>query len=130
MPEHHPGDLGGTMRLGKRRTVFTNKDSVMCKFYPHLYVLFYICPGVLHAATCSCDIRDMHEKLDRSTILNRKFVFFTSLFFIPFISLLHLRFKLVDTSSPFHLSLCFACCCIQLWLWMFHCTRTSVLSLL
>ncbi|XP_069061137.1 CTP synthase 2 isoform X3 [Pleurodeles waltl] len=29
MPEHHPGDMGGTMRLGKRRTVFKTEDSVL-----------------------------------------------------------------------------------------------------
>ena len=29
MPEHNPGQMGGTMRLGKRKTVFTNKDSLM-----------------------------------------------------------------------------------------------------
>ena len=29
MPEHNPGDMGGTMRLGKRRTIFKHKDSVI-----------------------------------------------------------------------------------------------------
>ena len=29
MPEHNPGQLGGTMRLGKRRTNFKKKDSVL-----------------------------------------------------------------------------------------------------
>ena len=29
MPEHNPGQMGGTMRLGKRRTVFTNQSSLM-----------------------------------------------------------------------------------------------------
>ncbi|XP_030058169.1 CTP synthase 2 isoform X2 [Microcaecilia unicolor] len=33
MPEHHPGDMGGTMRLGKRRTVFKMEDSVLRKLY-------------------------------------------------------------------------------------------------
>lgn len=33
MPEHNPGDMGGTMRLGKRKTVFTTKDSVLRKLY-------------------------------------------------------------------------------------------------
>ena len=33
MPEHNPGNLGGTMRLGKRRTVFkTTQQSVLCKY--------------------------------------------------------------------------------------------------
>ncbi|KAH0631281.1 hypothetical protein JD844_005561 [Phrynosoma platyrhinos] len=31
MPEHNPGQMGGTMRLGKRRTVFQTKNSVMSK---------------------------------------------------------------------------------------------------
>ncbi|XP_069492900.1 CTP synthase 2 isoform X2 [Ambystoma mexicanum] len=33
MPEHHPGDMGGTMRLGKRRTVFKTDDSVLRNLY-------------------------------------------------------------------------------------------------
>ncbi|KAM9170250.1 CTP synthase 2 isoform 2-T2 [Pangshura tecta] len=33
MPEHNPGDMGGTMRLGKRRTVFKTEDSVLRKLY-------------------------------------------------------------------------------------------------
>lgn len=31
MPEHNPGQMGGTMRLGKRRTLFQTKNSVMSK---------------------------------------------------------------------------------------------------
>ncbi|XP_078218331.1 CTP synthase 2 isoform X2 [Callithrix jacchus] len=33
MPEHNPGDLGGTMRLGLRRTVFKTENSVLRKLY-------------------------------------------------------------------------------------------------
>ncbi|XP_019384814.1 PREDICTED: CTP synthase 2 isoform X1 [Crocodylus porosus] len=33
MPEHNPGDMGGTMRLGKRRTVFKTEDSVLRRLY-------------------------------------------------------------------------------------------------
>lgn len=33
MPEHNPGQLGGTMRLGLRKTVFTTPDSVTRKLY-------------------------------------------------------------------------------------------------
>lgn len=29
MPEHNPGQMGGTMRLGKRRTIFKSDTSVM-----------------------------------------------------------------------------------------------------
>ena len=31
MPEHHPGQLGGTMRLGKRRTLFKSDQSLLSK---------------------------------------------------------------------------------------------------
>uniref|UniRef100_A0A672MME4 CTP synthase n=1 Tax=Sinocyclocheilus grahami TaxID=75366 RepID=A0A672MME4_SINGR len=33
MPEHNPGQLGGTMRLGKRRTLFKSTSSVLRKLY-------------------------------------------------------------------------------------------------
>lgn len=33
MPEHNPGDLGGTMRLGKRVTVFNTEASVLRTLY-------------------------------------------------------------------------------------------------
>ena len=36
MPEHHPGDMGGTMRLGKRRTVFKDKDCLTRKLYKNV----------------------------------------------------------------------------------------------
>lgn len=33
MPEHHNGDMGGTMRLGKRTTVFKdNCNSVISEY--------------------------------------------------------------------------------------------------
>ena len=31
MPEHNPGQLGGTMRLGKRTTVFKSEDNTIRK---------------------------------------------------------------------------------------------------
>ncbi len=31
MPEHNPGQMGATMRLGKRKTVFKSKDSLLSK---------------------------------------------------------------------------------------------------
>uniref|UniRef100_A0A673FY28 CTP synthase n=1 Tax=Sinocyclocheilus rhinocerous TaxID=307959 RepID=A0A673FY28_9TELE len=31
MPEHNPGQMGGTMRLGKRRTIFKTKNSILSK---------------------------------------------------------------------------------------------------
>lgn len=31
MPEHNPGDLGGTMRLGIRKTVFKTENSILSK---------------------------------------------------------------------------------------------------
>lgn len=33
MPEHNPGQMGGTMRLGKRRTVFKNQKSILKVLY-------------------------------------------------------------------------------------------------
>ncbi|XP_072249980.1 CTP synthase 1-like [Leuresthes tenuis] len=33
MPEHNPGQMGGTMRLGKRRTIFKSNSSVLRKLY-------------------------------------------------------------------------------------------------
>ncbi|XP_037310067.1 CTP synthase 1-like [Pungitius pungitius] len=33
MPEHNPGEMGGTMRLGKRRTIFKSSTSVLRKLY-------------------------------------------------------------------------------------------------
>ncbi|XP_075962839.1 CTP synthase 1-like isoform X3 [Anarhichas minor] len=33
MPEHNPGEMGGTMRLGKRRTIFKSGTSVLRKLY-------------------------------------------------------------------------------------------------
>ncbi|XP_078492571.1 CTP synthase 2 isoform X2 [Ciona intestinalis] len=40
MPEHNKGDMGGTMRLGQRRTVFQTEDSILRKLYnqPHNFV--------------------------------------------------------------------------------------------
>lgn len=32
MPEHNQGQMGGTMRLGKRQTIFNTKDSVLCRY--------------------------------------------------------------------------------------------------
>ncbi|KAG9493141.1 hypothetical protein GDO78_001188 [Eleutherodactylus coqui] len=33
MPEHNPGQMGGTMRLGKRRTIFRSQNSILRKLY-------------------------------------------------------------------------------------------------
>ena len=33
MPEHNPGQMGGTMRLGKRQTIFKTQDSIMRQLY-------------------------------------------------------------------------------------------------
>lgn len=35
MPEHHPGDMGGTMRLGKRTTFFKENPNSTISKYPH-----------------------------------------------------------------------------------------------
>lgn len=46
MPEHNPGQMGGTMRLGKRRTIFKSNTSVL-SMYPEitgrLCSLFRLC---------------------------------------------------------------------------------------
>ncbi|TRY55580.1 hypothetical protein DNTS_005350 [Danionella cerebrum] len=39
MPEHNPGQMGGTMRLGKRRTVFKTKNSTLSKISPNLFLV-------------------------------------------------------------------------------------------
>ena len=33
MPEHNQGQMGGTMRLGKRTTTFTTQNSIMRQLY-------------------------------------------------------------------------------------------------
>ena len=33
MPEHNTGELGGTMRLGKRQTIFKTQDSILRQLY-------------------------------------------------------------------------------------------------
>lgn len=33
MPEHNQGPLGGTMRLGKRETVFQPENCIISKFF-------------------------------------------------------------------------------------------------
>lgn len=33
MPEHHTGQMGGTMRLGKRTTIFTEEPSIIKQLY-------------------------------------------------------------------------------------------------
>ena len=41
MPEHNPGQLGGTMRLGKRTTVFKSEENTICKHNFHADPNFY-----------------------------------------------------------------------------------------
>lgn len=36
MPEHHPGQMGGTMRLGKRTTTFRSTNSILKRLYGNL----------------------------------------------------------------------------------------------
>ncbi len=37
MPEHNPGQMGATMRLGKRKTVFKSDNSLLSKSQLHNY---------------------------------------------------------------------------------------------
>lgn len=39
MPEHHVGQMGGTMRLGKRKTIFNTQDSILRKLYMNAEVI-------------------------------------------------------------------------------------------
>ena len=32
MPEHNTGQMGGTMRLGKRKTLFKTESSILSKY--------------------------------------------------------------------------------------------------
>lgn len=44
MPEHNTGQMGGTMRLGKRKTIFQTKDSLLSKFcYMYVSVIITSC---------------------------------------------------------------------------------------
>ena len=40
MPEHTSGNLGGTMRLGKRQTIFKAQDSIMRQLYGNQVSIF------------------------------------------------------------------------------------------
>ena len=37
MPEHNTGHMGATMRLGKRKTIFKKKDSLLSKCGYRIY---------------------------------------------------------------------------------------------
>lgn len=41
IPEHNTGEMGGTMRLGKRTTVFkeTAKNSILCRYVIVIYLI-------------------------------------------------------------------------------------------
>lgn len=45
MPEHHTGIMGGTMRLGKKTTMFKVREdrqkSILCKYKNAFIKLFY-----------------------------------------------------------------------------------------
>lgn len=55
MPEHNPGQMGGTMRLGKRRTLFKTKDSVLSKWWWMLGVRIvrYADPALSYIKYCT-----------------------------------------------------------------------------
>jgi hypothetical protein len=42
MPEHNPGQLGGTMRLGRRKTVFKTKNSTLSNWIKWIKILFLL----------------------------------------------------------------------------------------
>jgi CTP synthase len=43
MPEHHPGQMGGTMRLGLRQTVLKDTNSVISEFVYHEFAVKSYC---------------------------------------------------------------------------------------
>ena len=54
MPEHHPGQMGGTMRLGKRKTLFKTKDCITCKSCSECGMEdLIVCVRTAKANTCS-----------------------------------------------------------------------------
>lgn len=44
MPEHNTGEMGGTMRLGKRTTMFkdSGKTSILCKLLFHIKITIHL----------------------------------------------------------------------------------------
>ncbi|XP_064408286.1 CTP synthase 1 [Latimeria chalumnae] len=59
MPEHNPGQMGGTMRLGKRRTVFKTQNSIMRKLYGDLE---YIEERHRHRFEVNPELKDTFEE--------------------------------------------------------------------
>lgn len=45
MPEHNPGQMGGTMRLGLRKTQFTSMASKLSKFFYLSQIFLKVCNG-------------------------------------------------------------------------------------
>ncbi|KAA8591734.1 hypothetical protein FQN60_017108 [Etheostoma spectabile] len=58
MPEHNPGQMGGTMRLGKRRTIFKSSTSVLTCFSDDWY---FIVLGKLYGDVEYVDERHRHR---------------------------------------------------------------------
>ena len=57
MPEHNPGQMGGTMRLGKRRTIFKSNTSVLsewCPFAACREIIINECPRFLKRVIAGC----------------------------------------------------------------------------
>jgi CTP synthase len=63
MPEHHPGQMGGTMRLGKRTTIFRDESSILSKSFIYKYIV-YSYP--LYTLTCQL-VDKFSERLYGST---------------------------------------------------------------
>ena len=55
MPEHHTGQLGGTMRLGKRRTNFKTDKSLMSEDLFNLVLLIYFAVYSMSAVVLTCE---------------------------------------------------------------------------
>ena len=50
MPEHHPGEMGGTMRLGKRKTLFHEDKKSVLSEWTHVSLPLHSSRHFLHLA--------------------------------------------------------------------------------
>lgn len=93
MPEHNPGQMGGTMRLGKRRTVFKSDTSVMS-----METLKYNIQLLLFALL-QCLINNFYRKTLRECGFYRREAqtqIWSTAFFILFFFILHVCYVLPE----------------------------------
>ncbi len=56
MPEHNQGDMGATMRLGRRRTVFKTQNSILRKLYGKVVRKEIEICGIERGHFCICNV--------------------------------------------------------------------------